>query len=112
MEEKAINLLNKLQETCIKYHYWKIDNILKDAQDMSGEIQDFCGAFLKGNIWRMEEGEYQLLQAYTLQVLEDYVGALQHQDTVWMLDTLDAGLRELLMLFIDEKDMGEYTYGK
>lgn len=111
MEEKAINLLNKLQETCVKYHYGRIDTVLKDAQGMSGEIQDFCSAFLQGNIFGMEEGDYQLLQAYTLQVLEDYVGALQHQDTVWMLDTLDAGLRELLMLFIDEKDMGEYTYG-
>ena len=111
MEEKAIGLFNKLQETCVKYPYGKIDTVLKDAQGMSGEIQDFCSAFLQGNIFGMAEDDYQFLQTYTLKVLEDYIGALKHQDTVWMLDTLDAGLRELLMLFMDEKDMGEHTNG-
>ncbi len=111
MEEKAIGLLNKIQDTCIKYHYGRIDTILKDAQNMSNDIRDFCSTFLQENVFGMEEEDYQLLQTYTLQVLEDFVGATQHQDTVWMLDTLDAGLRELLMVFIDEKEMAEPVYG-
>lgn len=112
MKEKAISLLKKLKETHVKYYYWRIDTVLEDAQNMSGEIQDFCNAILQENNIGIEKDDYRFLQTYMLQVLEDYIGALQNQDAVWMRDTLDAGLRELLMVFIDEKDMGDYTYGE
>lgn len=110
MEKKATELLKKIQETCVKFHYFLIDTVLQDAQSNMKEIQEFCSSILQENIFGMEEEDYQLLQAYTIQVLEDFIGAMQHQDMVWMLDTLDAGLRELLLIFIDENEAGVFAY--
>ena len=107
MDEKAKKLLKELQEICVEYHYLKKDNVIEKSRDMSAEIRDFCGEFLRGNIYGMEEEEYQELQAYVIAVLEDYMEALQHEDAVLMLDTLDSGLRELLIIYIDEEDAGE-----
>lgn len=107
MEEKARGLLDKIQNICVKYYYGKENTVLGESRDMLTDIRDFCSVFLQGNIFGMEEEEYQSLQAYVLQVLEDYMEALQYQDAVWMLDTLDCGLRELLEIYIDEEDIGE-----
>ena len=43
-------------------------------------------------------------------VLEDYVEAAKHQDMVYMMDTLDYGLRELLDIYMDA-GAGEEDYG-
>ncbi len=49
----------------------------------------------------MEEKEYAEFGHYVLQVLEDYMEAVKQQDMLYMLDTLDNGLRELLNIYID-----------
>lgn len=102
MEEQAKKLLGQIQAMCDRYYQRKEDCILQEARKMAEDIRNFCSSFLQGNIYGMEEAEYRNLQAYVVSVLEDYMGALQQEDSVWMLDTLDAGLRELLLIYMDE----------
>lgn len=102
MEELAIKLRNKIDNICGSFHYYKNENVLSESQKLAEEMQQFCSVFLQGNIYGMEEDEYQAFKGYVLQVLKDYVEAQRQQDMVWMLDTLDYGLRELLNIYIDE----------
>lgn len=99
MEELAFDLKKEIDNICGGYHYYKDENVIPRAKQMAGRIAEFCAYFLNGNIFRMEESEYQKLQSYVTQVLEDYMEALQQDDLVFMLDTLDYGLRELLDIY-------------
>lgn len=101
MEELARELRNKIDNICGGFHYYKDENVLGKAEGLAGELQQFCSHFLQGNIFGMEEGEYLNLQNYVIQVLRDYMEAIEQQDMVYMLDTLDYGLRDLLNIYID-----------
>ena len=107
MKELAKGLRQKIDQICGGYHYYKDENVIENARKLSGEIQEFCGFFLQGNMFGMEEEEYVELQNYVVQVLKDYVEALEREDLVFMLDTLDYGLRELLYIFIDKDNEDE-----
>lgn len=111
MEELAKKLNIKIDNICGGFHYYKDRNVLGKSRELAGEIQQFCSYFLQGNVFGMEEGEYGKFQRYVVQVLEDYIEALKQQDTVYMLDTLDYGLRELLNIYIDT-DTGEAGHGE
>lgn len=106
MEELALGLRNKIDNICGGFHYYKDENVLKRAEELAGDIQQFCEGFLQGNVFGIEESEYLEFQNYVIQVLKDYMEAVKQQDMVSMLDTLDYGLRELLKIYIDE-DAGE-----
>lgn len=103
MEALALKLRNGIDIICGGYHYYKIGKVLEAALELAEDIQNFCGSFLQGNIYNMEEEEYEGLRQYVLQILEEYVEAVEQQDLVYMLDTLDYGLRELLNIYIDEE---------
>lgn len=109
MEALAQELCREIDNICGGYHYFKDENVLERARGLAEKMQRFCKEFLQGNLFGMEEAEYQRLQNYVLQVLEDYMEALKQQDMVYMLDTLDYGLRELLNIYIDT-DAGESAY--
>lgn len=102
MEALAQELRREIDIICGKYHYEKIDNVIEEARKLAEKIQEFCTGFLRGNIYGMEEEEYQSLQNYVLHVIEDYLDAMTYSDDIWMLDTLDFGLRELINIYIDE----------
>ena len=106
MEELAKKINIRIDNICGGFHYYKDGNVLGKSRELAGEIGQFCSYFLQGNVFGMEDGEYEKLQPYVVQVLEDYMEALKQQDTVYMLDTLDYGLRELLNIYIDT-DTGE-----
>lgn len=106
MEGLALSLREKIDTICFGFHYYKIENVLEKAGEFVEELQEFCAFFLQGNIFEIEENEYLDLKNYVLQVLRDYTEALEQQDMVYMLDTLDYGLRELINIYIDE-DAGE-----
>ena len=101
MEVLAKELRDKIDNICGGFHYYKDENVIKKAGELIGKIQQFCSCFLQGNIFGMEEEEYLKLQSYVIQVLKDYMEALENKDIVYMLDTLDYGLRELLNIYID-----------
>lgn len=109
MKELAKGLRQKIDQICGGYHYYKDENVIENARKLSGEIQEFCGFFLQGNMFEMEEEEYTELQNYVVQILKDYIEALEQEDLVFMLDTLDYGLRELLDIYIedDAEERGE-----
>ena len=104
MEELANKIRIDIDNICGKYHYYKDENVLTKSQGLNKEIQHFCSYFLQGNVFGMDEQEYQELQQYVVQVLEDYIEAVKQQDMVLMLDVLDYGLRELLDIFKDAAD--------
>lgn len=112
MEEKAKKLRDEIERLCAEFHYHKKNHVLERARELAGQIQDYCNFFLQGNIFEIKEEEYQELQSYVIQVLKDYMEALEYQDDVMMLDTLDIGLRELLMLLIEEEYTGEQIYAQ
>ena len=110
MEELARQLSEKIDIICGEYHFNKNDNVLEPSQELAGDIKNFCAYFLQGNIFGMAEEEYATFVQYIIQVLEDYMEAVKQQDMIYMLDTLDYGLRELLNIYMDMDD-GEEIHG-
>ncbi len=76
--------------------------VIKKAKEIIPTIQKFCTGFLQGNSYGISEEEYQNLQVFVIDVLKDYVAAIEQEDVVWIIDTLDYGLRELIELYIDD----------
>lgn len=107
METLAKELRRDIDLICIGYHYDRQTNVVEKGKALSKKIEELVSVFLKGNIFDMEEEEYIGLQNYVLQVLRDYTQALEQRDMVLMIDTLDYGVRELLMVFIDDDAGGE-----
>lgn len=101
MEELALKIRSDIDNICGGFHYYKDENVLNRSRELAQEIQQFCSFFVQGNIFGMLENEYLNFQKFVLEVLEDYMEAIKQQDMVYMLDTLDYGLRELLNIFID-----------
>lgn len=104
METLAKQLLEKINQICVQYYYFRKTNIVELGKNLAGDIQQFAGGFLQGNIYGMEENEYTELQNYVVGVLKDYTEAIEQNDMVLMADTLDNGLRELLNVFVDIDD--------
>lgn len=99
MEEKARKLWVIIDTICGGYYIYKDEKVLEKARKAAGQIQEYCEFFLQGNCFHMNEDEYNELYNYVIQVLSDFVEALEQEDTVLMLDTLDYGLRELIDLY-------------
>lgn len=110
MEGLAKGIRKKIDLICGGYHYYKDESVLKKSQELAEDIRQYCSYFLQGNIFGWPENEYMELQFYVVQVLEDYIDALEQQDLVFMLDTLDYGVRELLNIYIDQ-EAGEQEHG-
>ena len=102
MRALAAELREKIDGICIEYHYFKNEHGIDQAKEISPTIQMFCTGFLQGNSYGISEEEYQNLQVFVIDVLKDYVAAIEQEDVVWIIDTLDYGLRELIELYIDD----------
>lgn len=102
MEALAKELIQEIDTVCEGYHYYKDEEIVMEkAPEFVPKIEQFCSFFLQGNIFGMQEEEYLELQNYVVGVLRDYAEALEQRDLVYILDTLDYGLRELLNIYRD-----------
>ncbi|MBR5565682.1 MAG: hypothetical protein IKW08_05885 [Roseburia sp.] len=108
MEVLALELRKKIDTICVGYHYYKDKKVLEHAEEAASLIQQYCEFFLQGNIFGMEEDEYASLQRFVIDVLSDYLEALQQRDMVLMLDTLDYGLRELINIYIEDAEGTEH----
>ncbi len=104
MEALAEELRRGIGMICVNYYYQKDEEILLKAKVLGERIRRFCSSFLEGNIYGMEDEEYRNLERYVIQVLEDYLDALEQWDPVSMVDTLDYGLRELVNIYIDKEE--------
>lgn len=102
MKEKARQLWLIIDTICGGYYIYKDEKVLEKARQSARQIQEYCEYFLQGNHFHMEEDEYGVLYGYVVQVLSDFVEALEQEDIVLMLDTLDYGLRELVDLYREE----------
>ncbi len=105
MEERAKELWAIVDTVCAGYYIFKDEKVIEKAQKAAGQIQEYCIFFLQGNIFGMKEEEYRELCGYVMQVLEDFVEAVEQQDTVLMLDVLDYGLRELIELYAKKDEI-------
>ncbi len=104
MEEKARKLWVVIDTICGGYHMYKDEKVIEKAKKAAGQIQEYCKFFLQGNIFGMEEKEYQELCNYVIRMLEDFIQAAEQEDTVLMLDTLDYGLRELVDIYREDNE--------
>ena len=107
MEAFARELIEQINGVCIEYYHYKQTNVIEKVRGINEKIQQYLSFFLQGNIFGVEEEEYENLSQYVLQVLKDYCEAFLNRDMVLMIDTLDYGLRELLLLVIDTDDGGK-----
>lgn len=99
MKEKAGQLWVVIDTICGGYYIYKDDKVIEKARQAAGQVREYCEVFLRGNAFGMEEEDYLELCGYVVQVLSDFVEALEQEDAVLMLDTLDYGLRELVDLY-------------
>lgn len=106
MERLARELRCGIDIACGAYYYHKDEGVLLKGIALAERIQKFCGSFLQGNIYGMEDVEYQEFQAFVIGVLEDYLEAVKQKDLVYMLDTLDYGLRELVDIYEGAEEEG------
>lgn len=102
MEELAFELKRGIDVICVTYYFKKEEDVIEKALVLAERIQRFCGGFLQGNIYGADDEEYEELKNYVLAVLEDYLSAAEHRDTVYMVDTLDHGLRYLTDLYTED----------
>lgn len=102
MEKLALELIRGIDLICMSYHFHKDENVIEKALVLAEKIQQYCSGFLQGNIYGIEEKAYEELKNYVLEVLKDYLEAASQRDIVYMVDTLDYGLRELPDLSVGE----------
>lgn len=101
MEEMAKKLRREVDIICAGYHFYRQEDAVGAALKFAEEIKVFCGHFLQGNVFGMEEDDYVNLLRFAAGVLKDYLEAAGEHDNVLMVDTLDYGLRELLDIYPD-----------
>ncbi len=104
MEELAKKMLYDINMLCINFHYFRKTDVFDKIEQTTENIQQFTNTLIRG----IQKGEIDdrdaVLQEYVVQILNDYMEAIQYRDSVLMLDTLDYGLRELLNIFAEEKN--------
>lgn len=110
MEEQARELIKEIDQLCIEYYYFKSHGTIERSKKIISIIQDFITIFLNGNIFGIDDVEYENIRNYSLEVLRDINDALENRDEILMIDTLAYGLRSLAEIFIDGecKDGEEY----
>lgn len=102
MEEKIIKLyenINFIGYYCM--HHRKNDYIEK-AKSLFPAVEEFVQWFLSGNQFGIEEEIYRKLQQNLIDILQDMTEALKQEDRVLMLDALEHGISEYLVMFIPE----------
>lgn len=109
IETLAKGLLQKINDICIGYYYLKRTDAVEKGMELSDNLQCFASILLKENIFDTTEEEQAGFRSYILQALKDYAQAVIHGDIVLMVDTLDYGFRNLLMIFADANN-GEREY--
>ena len=104
MEGLAKELIKKINRVSVDFYYFRDQTVVEKGKSLLPDIQHFAS-----NVLQMLEGEgdaeeYIQLKNYILQVLNDYMEAIDHRDMVLIIDTLDVGLREVLNLFVEEEN--------
>ncbi len=106
MEALVKKLTEKINELCIEYYYLRNQMIIENGKKLLPDIKTVAECLLQVLAEdRTEEAEG--LKQYILDVLNDYMEAINHRDMVLMIDTLDVGLREVLNLFTTEEGRDE-----
>jgi len=106
MDTLAMELMGQIEKICSEYYFMKQTNVIEKVQKIHGDIQTYMNFLLSGNIYDLDEEEYNYLGQYVVQILRDYSQAIVNRDSVLMIDTLDYGLKELLNITISA-DNGE-----
>lgn len=109
MEQLALELMRGIDIICVTYYFKKEEDVIEKATVLAERIQRFCGSFLQGNIYGMDEEEYEYLKNYVMEVLKDYLAAVEYEDTVYMVDTLDHGLRDLAEIYRNDAKEPEHV---
>ena len=103
MEEKIKTLyenINFIGYYCMSHR--KYDYVEK-TKSLIPDIREFVEWFMAGNQFGIEEEVYWQLQENLLGILNDMETAFKEQDRVLMLDALESGISEYLVMFLPEE---------
>ena len=103
VEEKSFQLYKDINYIGYLYVCKGKNDYVKRANNLLPQIQEFVQWFLAGNQFGIEDEVYQALQQNLLVILEDIATALKENDSVLMLDALEQGISEYLLMFIPEE---------
>lgn len=106
MEALVKELTEKINKLCIEYYYLKNQMVIENGKELLPDIKTVAEYLLQVLAEDVTE-ETEGLKEYILDVLNDYMEAIDHKDMVLMIDTLDVGFREVLNLFTTEEGSDE-----
>lgn len=106
MEALVKELTEKINKLCIEYYYLRNQMVIENGKKLLPDIKMVAEYLLRVLAEEATE-EAEGLKEYILDVLNDYMEAIDHKDMVLMIDTLDVGFREVLNLFTTEEDSDE-----
>ena len=102
MEELARIIIDNINKICIDFYYFRKENIMKVGMDILPNIQKI---FEQINLFANEnpqDKDIVGMQNFALNVIKDLLSAIENEDKVLLVDTLDFGVRELMNIFIEE----------
>ncbi len=107
MEELAKKTIANINEICLDFYYFRKENVMERGVALLDNVQE---VFKQINILATEnpnDKEVLNIENYAINVLNDLVEAIERKDQVLLVDTLDYGVRDLMKIFVDEREEDE-----
>ena len=103
---KIEELYKKTYAVCVQFAVYKKKNIIENVHQLLPLLEEFLNEFFGGNVFCLEEDDYQLLKQLLLDILNDITEGMEQRDKVLLEDTIEYGLMEFVELFIpDEREL-------
>lgn len=96
-------LYKKIYSACVQFAVYHKKNIIENVHELLPLLDDFVNEFFDGNIFGLEEEDYQLLKQLLLDILNDITMGLEQRDRILLEDTVEYGLKEFIELFIPDE---------
>lgn len=103
MEEQIIKLYEDINLIGYVYTCYGKNNYVENAKNLMPQVETFVQWFLSENQFGIDNELYLALKKNLLTILEDIVEAVKQNDTVLMMDALEAGLSEYLKMLLPEE---------
>ena len=107
MEELAKKTIANINERCLDFYYFRKENVMERGVALLDNVQEI---FKQINFLATEnpnDKDVLNMENYAINVLNDLVEAIEREDQVLLVDTLDYGVRDLMKIFVDEREEDE-----
>lgn len=104
MKNEVIETLEKIDKICIEFYFFRNEDILDSVMQIIPKIQTWCEQLIDIlEQYPMDEDAVTVYN-FTIETINDIVSAIEYNDQVLLIDTLDFGIREVLNLLIQDED--------